>query len=307
MSPIRVVVADDHEIVRQGLRLFLDLHDDIVVAGEAGDGAAAVEVSRRERPDVVLMDLSMPELDGIEATRAITGASPETKVLVLTSFADDDTVVAAVRAGAAGYLMKEASPEEVAEAIRTIHRGDPLLHPDAARGLMRQLADPTRVPEGTVTIIFTDVEASTELFQRLGDEKAREVLREHDRVLSSAVHEHGGTVVKHQGDGFMVAFASARRAIACAVEIQRAFSDGGLGVRVGVNTGEVVAEDDDYFGSAVILAARIARAARGGEILVSEATKGVLPRDGMRLLDRGEHQLRGMSDPLRLYEAVWTA
>jgi class 3 adenylate cyclase len=316
-EPIRVVVADDHAVVRQGLKLFLDVQDDIVVAGEAVDGDDAVERAKELRPDVILMDLMMPGTDGVQATRTVRAACPETKVLVLTSYADDDKVVAVVRAGAAGYLMKDASPEEVAEAIRTVYRGDPLLHPDVTRRLMRQLAEPTphvTIPEGTVTILFTDIEASTELFSRLGDEGARAVFREHDRILREAVRRHGGVEVKHQGDGMMIAFSSARRALRSAVEIQRALAERNasgteeaIRVRIGINTGEVIAEDDDYFGTSVVTAARIAGAARGGQILISEATKGILGSGAgdVRLVSVGERELRGLPGPCRIHAAIW--
>src|SRR5215218_7362078 len=107
-EPIRILVADDHAVVRQGLRLFLDLQPDLAVVGEASDGAEAVERVRDLRPDLVVMDLVMPGTDGVRATRALRTVSPETKVLVLTSFADDEHVVAALQAGAAGYVLKDS-------------------------------------------------------------------------------------------------------------------------------------------------------------------------------------------------------
>jgi DNA-binding NarL/FixJ family response regulator len=305
-EPIRVLVADDHAVVRDGLKVFLGLQEDIAVAGEAADGVEAVEQAKRLSPDVVLMDLVMPGLDGVEATKALREACPEARVLVLTSFADDEKVLAAVRAGAAGYLLKEASPEQVSSSIRAVHRGEPLFHPDAVRSLVRELSAPTQVPEGTVTILFTDVEGSSRVFERLGDEEARTLFRKHERLLREVVQKHGGLEVKHQGDGHMLAFSGAGRALRCAVEIQaETGSEGPLCVRAGLNTGEVIAEDGDYFGSAVILAARIASVARGGEILLSEATKSVAGSVSVPLVDRGEHRLRGLRDPCRLYEAVW--
>jgi NarL family two-component system response regulator LiaR len=112
-GPIKVLIADDHAVVRNGLRMLLELEEDIVVAGEAADGRQAVEEARRLCPDVVLMDLTMPEMGGIEATALLGETCPAAKVLVLTSIAEDSQVLAAIRAGAAGYLLKEASPEEV--------------------------------------------------------------------------------------------------------------------------------------------------------------------------------------------------
>jgi len=311
-APIKVLIADDHAIVRNGLKMLLELENDIVVAGEAADGREAVDEAQRLCPDVVLMDLTMPEVGGIEATKLLQDACPSAKVLVLTSIVEDSQILAAVRAGAAGYLLKEASPEEVSESVRAVHRGEPLLHPDAARSLMRELSQPSRIPEGTVTILFTDIEGSAQVFDRLGDDDARVILREHDVLLREVVETHGGVEVKHQGDGLMLAFSSARRALLCAVDIQASTvesnasrPDDPLLVRIGLNTGDVISEDDDYFGASVIVAARIAAAARGGEILLSEATKSVAGRIRVPLVDRGPHELRGLSDTTRLYEAVW--
>jgi NarL family two-component system response regulator LiaR len=137
---IRVAIADDHAVVRQGLRTFLELQDDMEVVGEAVDGADAVALVERTAPDVVLLDLVMPQVDGIEATRRIRERSPETRILVLTSFADDHTVLPAIRAGAAGYLLKDVQPPELAAAIRTVHAGEALLAPSVATMLVEQLA-----------------------------------------------------------------------------------------------------------------------------------------------------------------------
>jgi class 3 adenylate cyclase len=311
-APIKVLIADDHAVVRNGLKMLLELEDDIVVAGEAADGREAVDEAKRLCPDVVLMDLTMPEVGGIEATKLLQDACPSAKVLVLTSIVEDSQILAAVRAGAAGYLLKEASPEEVSESVRAVHRGEPLLHPDAARSLMRELSQPSRIPEGTVTILFTDIEGSAGVFDRLGDDAARLLFREFDVVVRAVVETHGGVEVKHQGDGLMLAFSSARRAVLCAVDIQASTvernasrADNPLNVRIGLNTGDVISEDDDYFGSSVIVAARIASAAKAGEILLSEATKAVAGRIRVPLLDRGPHELRGLSETTRLYEAVW--
>jgi two-component system, NarL family, response regulator LiaR len=137
---IRVAIADDHAVVRQGLRTFLELQDDVEVVGEAADGAEAVELVAASEPDVVLLDLVMPRLDGIEAIKRIRARCPATRILVLTSFADDHTVLPAVRAGAAGYLLKDVQPPELVSAIRTVHSGEALLAPAVATMLVEQLA-----------------------------------------------------------------------------------------------------------------------------------------------------------------------
>jgi len=136
---IRVLIVDDHQVVRQGLRTFLELHDDIQVVGEAGDGRTAVDMVREQGADVVLMDLMMPRLDGISATREIMQLDLETRVIALTSFAEDDQVFPAIQAGASSYLLKDVSPDELIDAIRAAHRGEPRLHPDVARRLMEAM------------------------------------------------------------------------------------------------------------------------------------------------------------------------
>jgi NarL family two-component system response regulator LiaR len=140
---IRVLIVDDHQVVRQGLRTFLELHSDLVVVGEAGDGQAAVEMVRQLQPDIVLMDLVMPVLDGIAATRQVKALGGRTQVIALTSFTEDDKVIPAIQAGASSYLLKDVSPKELVEAIRATQRGEARLHPDITRKLMAQVAAQT--------------------------------------------------------------------------------------------------------------------------------------------------------------------
>jgi NarL family two-component system response regulator LiaR len=139
---ISVIIVDDHAIVRQGLRTYLELQPDIEVAGEASNGTEAVALARETLPDIVLMDLVMPQSDGVEATRAITSLSPSTRVIVLTSFSEDEKVFASIKAGAQGYLMKDVLPSELVRAIRTVHRGDAQLDPEIARKLMQEFTNP---------------------------------------------------------------------------------------------------------------------------------------------------------------------
>ena len=141
---IRILIADDHDVVRQGLRTFLDLDPELEVVGEAADGAEAVRLAHRLRPDVVLMDLVMPELDGIAATRIIRRELPDTEVLALTSVLEDASVVGAVRAGAIGYLLKDTKAHELRRAIKAAAAGQVQLSPAAAARLMREVLAPER-------------------------------------------------------------------------------------------------------------------------------------------------------------------
>jgi NarL family two-component system response regulator LiaR len=138
-EPIRVLVVDDHAVVREGLRAFLELQERIEVVGEAADGDEAIPAAERLRPDVILMDLVMPRLDGVAAMRALRERVPGARVIVLTSFLDDDKLLPALRAGAAGYLLKNAQPQELARAVRAAHAGEALLDPVVAARLVDAL------------------------------------------------------------------------------------------------------------------------------------------------------------------------
>lgn len=135
-KPIRVMLVDDHAVVRSGLAAFLMVYDDLILAGEAGDGQEAVERCKELQPDVVLMDLIMPEMDGATATQIIRKKWPHIQVVVLTSFKEDDLVQEALRAGAIGYLLKNASSDDLVRAIRQAAAGQPTLAPEAAQVLM---------------------------------------------------------------------------------------------------------------------------------------------------------------------------
>jgi two-component system, NarL family, response regulator LiaR len=137
---IRVLVADDHAVVRQGLRTFLELQDDIEVVADVADGAQALAAVAEHEPDVVLMDLVLPVIDGVEAIRRIAERRPATRVIALTSFGDDKRVFPALRAGAAGYLLKTVQPQELVGAIRTVHRGEAPLSPAVATRLVEEVA-----------------------------------------------------------------------------------------------------------------------------------------------------------------------
>jgi DNA-binding NarL/FixJ family response regulator len=139
---IRVLLVDDHAVVREGLRNFLQLQDGIEIVGEAPDGESAVREAERLRPDVILMDLVMPKLDGVGAMRELRRRLPASRVIVLTSFTEDDRLLPAIRAGAAGYLLKNVEPAELARAVREAHAGGTLLDPAVASRLVEAIAQP---------------------------------------------------------------------------------------------------------------------------------------------------------------------
>lgn len=149
---VSVFLVDDHPVVRQGLRTFLETLDDIEIVGEAENGEDALVAIEEALPDVVLMDLVLPGMDGIDATRRVREVSPSTRVIVLTSFADDEKVFPAIKAGAAGYLLKDVEPNDLADGIRAVHAGEALLHPSVAAKLMQEVASPgPRAPGSGLT------------------------------------------------------------------------------------------------------------------------------------------------------------
>ena len=158
------------------------------------------------------------------------------------------------------------------------------------------------------TIMFTDLEGHTEMMQRLGDARGREVLRDHERITRNALATHGGGEVKTMGDGFLATFASPQRALECAVALQRTFSTHPgepLSVRIGINAGEPIDDDSDIFGTAVITAARIGAQANGGQVLVSDVVRQLAAGKGFFLDDIGELNLKGMDEPVRVWELDW--
>jgi NarL family two-component system response regulator LiaR len=145
-ASIRVFVADDHAIVRKGIRAVLEIVPDIEMVGDAENGRQAVAAVKELQPDVILMDLVMPEMDGIEAIGHIKSHHPEARILVLTTFAGEDKIFPAIKAGALGYHLKDSSPDELVQAIREVHRGESSLHPVIARKVLQELSKPSEQP-----------------------------------------------------------------------------------------------------------------------------------------------------------------
>jgi NarL family two-component system response regulator LiaR len=143
---IRILVADDHAIIRRGIRAVLEIVPDIDVVGEAKNGWEALAQAERLQPDVILMDLVMPQMDGIEAIRRLKDRHPEARILVLTTFAGEDKIFPAIQAGALGYHLKDSRPEELVQAIRQVHRGESSLHPVIARKVLEELSRPSERP-----------------------------------------------------------------------------------------------------------------------------------------------------------------
>lgn len=175
-DPIRVYVADDHPIVRRGIRDLLDTEADIVVVGEASNGQDATADVIRLQPDLVLMDLVMPIVDGIEATRQIKAQQSQVQILVLTSFATDDKVFPAIKAGALGYLIKDTGPAALIDAIRRVHRGEVTLHPAIAQKLLTEIAKPTEKPASPDPLTEREVEVLKLVAQGMSNQEIADEL-----------------------------------------------------------------------------------------------------------------------------------
>jgi len=170
-SRVRVLIVDDHAIVRKGIRALLSEADGFEVVGEADNGQEAVLRAEESSPDVILMDLLMPVMDGIEATRQITSRQPQARILVLTSFAADNKVFPAIKAGASGYLLKDSSPDELVRAIRQVHRGEPSLHPTIARKLLQEVAHPAELQPAPEALTGREMEVLRLIAQGLSNQE----------------------------------------------------------------------------------------------------------------------------------------
>jgi NarL family two-component system response regulator LiaR len=184
---IRILAADDHAVVREGLRALIDTEPGMVLVGEAEDGAEAVRKARDLEPDVVLLDLVMPRKSGIEAIGEIKEAMPSTSILVLTSFAEDDKVFPAIKAGAHGYLLKDASPGELLQAIREVDRGEPSMHPTVARKLMLEIQRSSELPPTEEPLTEREAEVLGLLAQGLTNQEIADKLFVSERTVRTHV------------------------------------------------------------------------------------------------------------------------
>src|SRR3712207_1843964 len=189
--PIRILIADDHAVVRQGLRMFLGLDPELQVVGEASNGAEAVRLAQELEPDVVLMDLLMPEMDGISATTVIRAEVPDVEVVALTSVLEDSSVVGAVRAGAIGYLLKDTQADELCRAIKAAAAGQVQLSPQAAARLMREV----RAPESPEAL----TERETEVLRLLAQGRANKEIAQRMHIGEQTVKTHVSNILAKLG------------------------------------------------------------------------------------------------------------
>lgn len=184
---IRVLIAEDHAVVREGLRLLITSEAGMAVVGQAADGVEAVQMTRALRPDVILLDLVMPRKNGIEAIGEIKRENQEARILVLTSFAEDDKVFPAIKAGAQGYLLKDSSPQELLQAIRDTYQGESSLHPTIARKLVQELNRPSDLPPAEEPLTEREVEVLKLIAQGLSNQSIAKKLVISERTVRTHV------------------------------------------------------------------------------------------------------------------------
>lgn len=204
---IRILICDDHPLVRQGLRNLLELQDDMEVIAEASNGREALELIRTHRPDVVLLDLMMPEVDGLGALETLQEENITSRILMLTSFLDSEKAIACIEAGAMGYLTKDIQPSDLVDAIRAVHRGEPRLHPEVTKRLMFRAAHPAP-PSGKEALTARELDVVKCLAQGLNNREIAERLV----ISETTVKTHISSILSklHLADRTQVALWAVR-------------------------------------------------------------------------------------------------
>lgn len=313
---VRVLIADDHPMFREGLRAMLAGRDGFDVVAVVGSGREAVTAAEQLCPDVAVLDLRMPDGDGITATAGIRQVSPTTRVLVLTSFEGQAEIAGALAAGARGYLLKSADPDEIAQAVLTVATGAAVLSdhvlgdlagPPAGSADPAALHAPERLTAPlddrfVATVLFSDIVDSTRLAEEQGDTRWTALLDAHDAAVDRQVTLFGGRVVKHTGDGVLATFDTPGQAVRCATALNRAVADLGLQIRVGLHSGELERRGRDIGGVAVHIAARVMAQAQAGQVLVSRTVVELVAGSDIRFQRVGEVDLKGLAGRRELYQ-----
>jgi len=276
--------------------------------------------------DIVLSDHGLPRFNSLQALNMLNQSELDLPFIIVSGSIAEDLAVAAMKSGAHDYIMKNnlarlgpAVEREMREAeTRRARRAAEEARLKPVQELEQAYTQlERRVREITASIMFTDLEDSTQMLTRLGDEENQTLLASHSKIIRDQLDKYGGVEVKTMGDGFMIAFYSARKAVSCAVDIQRDLQEFNrenperqLKVRIGLNLGEVIKEEEDYFGSAVVIAARIMDESSGGQILVSDLLRQVA--DGPsnsehEYSDFGRRTLKGSEEEEQIFEVLWQA